>query len=91
MTDATAHGLIKKIAECCYAMGFQANEPAVNLAGFTMSFLVAHPEHIERYMIEGNELWIDGTITFEGGCLSYRANDGEIRMPSEIRSAKHDQ
>lgn len=83
------HALITKIAECCAAMAWQSGEPAIDAAGFTLSFLVAHPEHIERYMREGNELWIDGTITFQGGCLSYRARDGEVRMPSEIRAANN--
>jgi hypothetical protein len=84
MTEA--HDLLRRIAECSHAMSVQSGEPAVDMAGHTLSFLAAHPEHIERYMAEGNELWLDGTITFHGGCLSYRANDGQIRMPQEIRS-----
>lgn len=82
----TGHELLMKIATCCDAMAFQAGVPAIDLAGYTLSFLAAHPEHIERYMREGNELWIDETITAAGGCLSYRAVDENIRMPSDIRT-----
>ena len=81
--------LIRKIAECCHAMAWQAGGAGVDLAGHTLSFLAANPEHIDRYMIEGNALWIDGTITFEGGCLTYIANDGQIRNPKEIRNVDH--
>ena len=87
-TEPAGHELITKIAGCCAGMAFQAGEPAVDLAGHTLSFLVAHPEHIPRYMREGNALWIDGTITFDGGCLTYRANDGDIHHPRDIRKGK---
>lgn len=86
--EYTAAQILNKISICCEAMAWQAGEPAVDLAGHTLSFLAAHPEHIERYMRHGNELWLDGTITFEGGCLTYRANDGQIRHPSDIRAAR---
>lgn len=86
---ADAHEILNKIAECSHALGLHTNEPGVDMAGHTLSFLAAHPEHIDRYMEEGNGLWLDKTITFEGGCLSYRANDGEIRTPNQIRALFH--
>lgn len=69
----TPEALIRTIAECCHAMAFQSGEPGVDLAGHTLSFLAAHPEHIERYMLEGNELWVDGTISSKGAvCATER-------------------
>lgn len=87
-TPPTGHALIHKIAECCTGMAFQAGEPAVDMAGHTLSLLVAHPEHIDRYMREGNGLWLDGTINFQDGCLTYRANDGDIHHPRDIREGQ---
>lgn len=85
----SAEQLLKQIAECCNAMSIQSGEPGVDIAGHTLSFLAANPEHIDRYMLEGNGLWIDGTITFFNGCLSYMCEDGIIRTAQQGRDANN--
>lgn len=84
----TAAEAIQKIAEASEAVGFGAGEPATEIAGHLVSFLAANPVHIDRFMREGQELMIDGTFTFDQGNLTYRALDGTIRHPDELRAAK---
>lgn len=84
----TAEDIIMKLAEVADAVGFAAGEPATEIAGHLVSFLAAQPVHIDRFMREGQELMIDGTFTFDQGNLTYRALDGIIRHPDELRAAK---
>lgn len=86
MSNATA--LIQKIAEVASAVGWQANEPAMELAGQIVSVLAAHPEHIDRFMAEGTELFLDGTFNIENGSLTYRALNGGIFSSAEMRRLK---
>lgn len=86
MSEHTPGLLISRIAECANAMGLQSGEPAIEIAGQVVSHLAAHPEHVDRFIEEGNELWIDGTISFNSGCLSYMCGDGLVRMPSAHRT-----
>lgn len=88
MSGWTAEELIQKVTECAAAMSFQAGEPGVEIAGQTLSFLAANPEHISRFMDEGNELWIDGTIDVSHGCLSYRCMDNKIRTSADVRDLR---
>jgi hypothetical protein len=64
--------IIRRIAEVSSAAGWRACAPAQDIAGMIVSFLAANPEHVESFMREGGELFIDGTIRPEHGCLSYR-------------------
>lgn len=89
--ETSGHALLKRIAECCEAMAFQSGGSGVDLAGHTLSHLASNPEHIPRYMLEGNELWIDGTITYFKGSLSFVCVDGVTRTASEVRRMKGDQ
>lgn len=77
--------LIEKIARVAHAVGWQANEPAMELAGQIVSVLAANPEHIDRFMQGGAELFLDGTFNAENGSLTYRAMNGEILSPSVLR------
>lgn len=86
----TAEQVLKRIAQCANAMSFQSGEPGVPLAGHTLSFLAANPDQIERFMDEGNELWIDGTIDFTNGCLSYKCIDGNIRTGQQVLKEQAD-
>ncbi|NTG07187.1 hypothetical protein [Rhizobium rhizogenes] len=83
--------LISKIAQVASAVGWQANEPAMELAGQIVSVLAANPEHIERFMAEGSGLFIDGTFNHENGSLTYRAGNGLILSPSVLRQQKGNQ
>jgi hypothetical protein len=80
--------LIQQIAAVATAVGFQANEPAMEMAGQIVSILAANPEHIERFMTEGSELFLDGTFNHENGSLTYRALNGAILSPSVLRQSK---
>lgn len=80
--------VIAKIAQVANAVGFQAGEPAMEMAGQIVSILAAHPEHIERFMNEGAELFLDGTFNHENGSLTYRAMNGDILSPTVLRQRK---
>ncbi|GCA53168.1 MULTISPECIES: hypothetical protein [Sinorhizobium] len=80
--------LVEKIAQVANAVGWQASEPAMDLAGQIVSVLAANPEHIDRFMSEGAELFLDGTFNAENGCLTYRSIGGDILNPSVLRQRK---
>jgi uncharacterized protein YbjQ (UPF0145 family) len=82
---------IARLADVAIAVGSQANVGAMELAGQFVSVLSANPEHIERFMAEGTELVIDGTLNAENGCLTYYGADGSMHSPSEIRARKGQQ
>lgn len=83
--------LIQKIAQIASAVGWQAGEPAMEIAGMIVSALAANPEHIDRFMAEGTELLLDRTLNFENGSLTYRAINGSILSPSVLREQKGQQ
>ncbi|MDX1158406.1 hypothetical protein GOL34_25260 [Sinorhizobium medicae] len=80
--------LVERIAQVANAVGWQADEPAMELAGQIVSVLAANPEQIERFMSGGAELFLDGTFNAENGCLTYRSMGGEILSPSVLRARK---
>jgi hypothetical protein len=88
MTGHTAADIVKRIADVSTATGAMAGEPAIELAGQIISVLTVHPEHIDRFMAEGSELFIDGTFNHENGSMTYRANSGAILHPSVLREKK---
>ncbi|MFT2211465.1 hypothetical protein ACLJYM_06220 [Rhizobium giardinii] len=83
--------LIQKIAQIASAVGWQAGEPAMEIAGMIVSALAANPEHIDRFMAEGTELLLDRTLNLENGSLTYRALNGSILSPSVLREQKGQQ
>jgi hypothetical protein len=80
--------LIEKIAQVANAVGWQAGEPAMELAGQIVSVLAANPEHIDRFMKEGSGLFLDGTFNAENGCLTYRSIGGDVLSPAVLRQQK---
>lgn len=82
---------ITKIAQVASAVGYQANVPAMEIAGQIISVLAANPEHIDRFMNEGAELFLDGTFNPENGSLTYRAVNGSILSPTVLREKKGQQ
>lgn len=85
--QSTAQECIDKIAKVASAVGFQAGVSASELAGLIVSFLYANPEHTERFIEEGTELFIDGTIRPEKGSLTYLAINGSIMSPADLRAS----
>ena len=81
---------INKLAEVASAVAFQAGEPGTEIAGLILSGIATKPALIERFMAEGSELIINGTLipTFTGiqGTLTYRARNGEIVHPDDRRN-----
>lgn len=88
MVATSAPEILSRIAEVAAAVGFQAGEPAMELAGQIVSVLAGQPEHIERFMEQGTGLFLDGTFGIENGTLTYRAINGQILSPSVIREKK---
>ena len=84
----TAHDIIKKIAQVATAVGWQAGEPAMEMAGQIVSVLAVNPEHIDRFMVEGSGLFLDGTLNHENWSLTYRSMAGDILSPAVLREMK---
>ena len=79
---------IRKAAEVAASVGHMSRTGGMEMAGRIVSVLAAHPEHLPRFMAEGAELLIDGTIAVENGCLSFMAINGTINTPSNLRKRK---
>ncbi|MDR6189197.1 hypothetical protein QE372_001465 [Agrobacterium pusense] len=82
------NNFIAKAAQLATDLGWQAGEPASELAGQIISVLAAHPEHTDRFLEEGGELFIDGTFDTANGSLTYRSRGGDILHPSVLRAQK---
>lgn len=80
--------VVQRIAEVANAVGWQASVGASETAGLIVSVLAANPEQIYRFMQEGSELFIDGTMRAENGCLSHHARNGQIVQPTKLREIK---
>lgn len=83
-----ASDFIRRVAEVANAVGWQAGVGATETAGQIISVLAIHPEHLERFMTEGAELFIDGTFSPENGSMTYLAMNGQITSPSKLRANK---
>lgn len=83
-----AREFLDRVAEVATAVGWQAGVGASETAGQIISCLYANPEHLERFMAEGSELFIDGTFNPENGSLSYLAINGEITSPAKLRQIR---
>ncbi len=79
---------VKRIAEVASVVAAQAGVGASETAGLIVSVLAANPEHTERFMSEGSELFIDGTIRPENGCLTHMAMNGQVVSPTKLRMMK---
>lgn len=82
------NNFIAKAAQLATDLGWQAGEPASELAGQIISVLAAHPEHTDRFLEEGGELFIDGTFDTANGSLTYRSRGGDILHPTVLRAQK---
>lgn len=79
---------VKRIAEVASVVAAQAGVGASETAGLIVSVLAANPEQTERFMAEGSELFIDGTIRPENGCLTHMAMNGQVVSPTRLRMMK---
>lgn len=80
---------VEKIASVAAAVGMQANVGATETAGLIVSVLYANPHLQERFMKEGTELFIDGTMMTENGSLTFLSRAGEILTPAELMRRKN--
>jgi len=69
---------IAKIADCARVIGWQGGEPGMEIAGGIVSFLAAHPQHIDRFLKEPSAVMTDGTFDPHAGGLTWRAANGEM-------------
>lgn len=85
---ADAEGVIRRIAEVAHAVGWQAGVGAMETAGSIVSFLVAHPERIDKFM-SGEESVIDWPVGWhEHGALTWQGMNGKIVKPQTARHAR---
>lgn len=90
-TTIDALAFIQKVKDVAAMTGMLSGTGAMELAGMILSSLAANPENLERFMTEGTELLIDGTIGYENGCLSFMAINGTINTPADLRRRKGQQ
>lgn len=83
----TAHEVIMHIGQVAEAVGWQAGVGASETAGMIISCLVAKPELIERFLIDGSGLLVNGDIGPDQGCLTFHRIDGTVTTPEELRMA----
>jgi hypothetical protein len=86
--DYTAKQLLDRVVEVSDAVGLQAGVGGADLAGFIISCLYANPELFTRFMEEGAELILDGSLDPENGALSWSASGNRVVSPHEMRRAK---
>jgi hypothetical protein len=84
----TAEDFIAKCAQVSETVGMLSGVGGMELAGQIVSVLSIHPEQVERFMREGAELFVDGTLDAKFGCLTYMAINGEVTSPSVLRAEK---
>ena len=70
------------------AVAWQAGVGASETAGMIISCLVAKPELIERFLVEGSGLLVDGSIGPDQGCMTFHRMDGKVTTPEELRMAR---
>ena len=87
----SALAFIERVKDVAAAAGWQSGTGAMEMAGMILSSLAANPENLPRFMEEGSGLLIDGTITFENGCLSFMAINGRLNTPADLRRRKGQQ
>ena len=84
----TPEEVILHIAKVAHAVGWQAGIGASETAGMIISCLAKRPELIERFLLEGSGLLVEGEISPEKGCLTFhRRLDGKVTTPQELRIA----
>lgn len=77
--------IILKIANVANTVGTLSGEPAMEIAGQIVSVLAANPEMIGEFLRTGGELIVEGRMNAEHGCLPFRAINGRIVSPAELR------
>lgn len=82
--------VLQKIVQVADAVGRQSGTPSAELAGTIVGHLACHPEDVDRFLREGSELFIDGTIAYETSGLSYLCGDGEIRHGADFRARRQE-
>lgn len=82
------NNFIAEAAKLATDVGWQAGKPASELVGQIISVLAAHPDHTDRFLEEGGEVFIDGTFDTAHGSLTYRSQGGDILRPSVLRAQK---
>lgn len=91
MAEISAIDFIKKAAEVSTAVGWQAGVGAMELAGQIVLVLYANPENLPRFMAEGTELFIDGTLHPKNGSLTYMSIGNGVQSPAILRSERSEQ
>lgn len=79
---------LNRVAEVSAAFADAAGVGGVETAGQIISCLAASPENLDRFMVDGAELILDGTIGIGLGGLSWHAADGRVVSPSEYRKRR---
>ena len=90
-TPSTPTEVIQWIAKVAHAIGWQAGVGASETAGTIISVLAANPQMIDRFLVEGAGMFIDGPLALDAinGCLTYLAQSGEILSPGELHRRRH--
>lgn len=80
--------VIQRIAEVAEAFAWQAGVGGMETAGSIVSYLAAHPEHVEDF-IAGRASVIDWPVRWhEHGRLTWHGKDGKIYDPQTVRQRR---
>lgn len=83
-----ARHIVKQIADLAEAIAFQSGTASSELAGQIVSALAANPALIDRFMAEGSNMFLEGELDCERGCLSWYGQNGQIVTPEFMRAHK---
>lgn len=84
MTYSAAE-IILHIAELSKVIAFQSGTSSSELAGQMLSALAANPKLIDRFMVEGGEMFLQDELGPEKGVLSWYGRNGQIVTPEFMR------
>ncbi len=84
---AGAAAFVLTVAEIANTVGWQAGEPGMEIAGGIVSYLAAHPDDLDQFMIEGGEMFVSGRIDATKGALTWRGLNGNMMDAARYAAA----
>lgn len=81
-----AHHIIERIASLAEMIAYQSGTASSELAGQMLSVLAANPALIDRFMVDGSEMFLEGEFAPERGSLSWYGQNGKIVTPQFMRA-----
>lgn len=84
MTPATE--FIERVAALAEQIAFQSGTASSELAGLMLSVISRDPSLLDRFMVDGSEMFLEGVFAPERGRLSWYGQNGQIVTPEFMRA-----